>query len=343
MSLAVGLNGAGRIGRVLLRLLRDDPQVRIVAVNDVADPDLLVHLLRHDSIHGPFPGRVERPDEGILAIDGRPVRLTARNRPERIPWEAAGAEVVVDATGAFTGRGAARGHLERPGVRRVIVSAVSDEPDAVVVLGVHDGTVPDAARVVSTGSCTTHAAALPLLLLDRAFGIVAAEVGTVHCTTGSQPAIDLPHRDRRRARSALLSMIPTTTSASRGLAAALPRLAGRLTCHAIRVPVATVSLVDIVAQTERPLPDLDGLRRLFVDAAAGPLRGLLGTSEDELVSIDFRGDPRSAIVDLPLIARPGDHLVRVIAWYDNEWGYANRLADLLRIWSRDARPGESSR
>ncbi len=341
MTLAVGLNGAGRIGRILLRLLRDDPQVRIVAVNDVADPGMLVRLLRHDSIHGRFPGRVALEAPNLLVMDDRRIQLTACREPAEIPWEASGVDIVVEATGAFTAPGAARGHLERPGVRRVVVSAVSEEPDATVVLGVHDGRVPDDVRVVSTGSCTTHAAALPLMLLDRALGVVAAEVGTVHCATGSQPTIDLPHEDPRRARAALLSMIPTTTSASRGLVAALPQLAGRITCHAIRVPVATVSLIDLVAQTERRLPDPGRLRRLFADAAEGPLRGLLGVTDDELVSIDFRGDPRSSIVDLPLLARPGEHLVRVIAWYDNEWGYANRLCDLLRNWSREPAPGGS--
>lgn len=333
MVLRVGVNGAGRIGRALVRILRDDPRVRITAVNDVAEGEILAHLLRHDSIHGAFPAPIALAN-GALRIGTSELRLTRIADPREIPWGRAGVDVVVEATGAFANGALAGAHLH-DGVRRVVISAVADDVDASVVLGVHDGRVDSPVRVVSTGSCTTHAAALPLSLIERWYGVEAAEVGTVHCTTGSQPTIDLPHKDKRRARAALLSMIPTTTSAARGIVAALPALAGRITCHAIRVPVATVSLVDMVVQTVRPLDPPEVIADRFDAEAQGALAHRLGLERDELVSIDFKGDARASIVDAPLIARPGSHLLRLIAWYDNEWGYASSLAELLRIWSRD--------
>jgi glyceraldehyde 3-phosphate dehydrogenase len=332
MALRVGLNGAGRIGRALLRLLRSRDDVEIAAVNDVASAEQIAHLCRHDSIHGPFPGSVRASNHGI-EFDEREIPLTNVDAPERIPWDEHGVEVVVEATGRFTKGNAARPHLGGS-VRRVLVSAVAEGADRMMVLGVQDGSVGDDERVISAASCTTHAAASPLMLLDEWYGIEAAEMGTVHCTTGSQPAIDVPHADPRRARSALLSIIPTTTSAARGLATVLPHLAGRLTCHAVRVPVATVSLIDLVAQTREPVDDVAALGDRFEEAAEARLRGILGVCREPLVSIDFRTDPRSSIIDVPMLARPGHHLVRVIAWYDNEWGYASRIADLLDIWAR---------
>lgn len=332
MPLRVGLNGAGRIGRGLLRLLRSDDRIQLAAVNDVAPAATLAHLLRHDSIQGPFPGAAGLDGENTLLIDGRALPLSHEAEPGRIPWDRHQVEVVVEATGRFSAGPLARGHL-KPGVRRVLVTAVCADPDATVVLGVHPGPVEPEARVISTGSCTTHAAALPLMLIDRWFGLVSADMTTVHCTTGSQVTIDQPHPDLRRSRSALLSMIPTSTSARRGLAAALPGLEGKLSCMAIRVPTAAVSLVEIAAQTARTLDPLPRLAERFQEAALGPLAGLLGTSDLPLVSVDFKGDPRSSIIDLPFLARTGDHFLRLVCWYDNEWGYANRVADLLRLWA----------
>lgn len=335
MALHVGLNGAGRIGRALLRILRGRDDVRISAINELAHLDMLEHLLRHDSVHGPFPGEIAS-GPGSLILEGRPIAYSQIPDPAAIPWESAGVEVVVEATGAFSGNGGARQHLERTGVQRVLVSAVSMSADTTLILGVHSGSVEEGQKVISTGSCTTHAAALPLAVLDERYGVVAAEMSTVHCTTGSQRTMDLPHRDPRRARSALLSMIPTTTSASRGLVAAIPQLEGRLSCLSIRVPVATVSLVDLVVQTERPVTSREEVQALFEEAATRSLlAGRLGVSDEPLVSIDFKGDARTSIVDLPLVERPGAHLVRIIAWYDNEWGYASRIADLLGIWAQE--------
>lgn len=335
MPLRVGLNGAGRIGRLLLRLARREPSITITAVNDVAGPAAIAHLLRHDSIHGPFPDRVECSSDDALSIGEDEIRFFREDAPEAVPWDKAQVELVVEATGRFTRAAEARRHL-RAGVRRTLVTAVSPDADATVILGPHDGRVPDAARVVAAGSCTTHAAALPLFLLHQWFGVAAAEMTTVHCTTGSQVTIDGPHADPRRARSALLSIIPTSTSASQGLVQALPFLAGRLTCLAFRVPTATVSLVEIVAQTAAPVDDPQNLAARFRAAAEGDQRGRLGVVDEPLVWIDFRGDPRSAVVDAPLLARPGERLVRVVAWYDNESGYAGRVVDLLRLWSTAA-------
>ena len=326
-TLRIGLNGAGRIGRALLRLLADREGMEIVAVNDTAGVEIVAHLLRHDSVHGPFPGRVE-PGRGRLVLDGREIRFHAEPDPGMIPWEEDGVDLVVEATGRFAAGSAARQHL-RGSVKRVIVTAVAPEADAMVVPGVTPVVPGPGAPMISLGSCTTHAAALPLALLDRWYGIEAAEMTTVHCTTGSQVTMDQPHRDPRRARSALLSMIPTTTSASRGLVTVLPGLAGKLTCLAIRVPVAAGSLVEVIAATRETVDPPERLADRFRAAAEGELAGLLGVSDEPLVSIDFVGNPCSSVVDLPLLARPGERLVRVIAWYDNEWGYANRVRDVV--------------
>ncbi len=325
--LRVGLNGAGRIGRALLRLLAGREEAAIVAVNDTAGAGTVAHLLRHDSIHGRFPGPVEAGD-GRIVVAGRSIRFHAEPDPGAIPWDEAGVELVIEATGRFAAGPGARRHL-RGSVRRVLVTAVAPEADTTVVPGVTPPVPGRGAEVVSLASCTTHAAALPLALLDHWYGIEAAEMTTVHCTTGSQVTMDQPHGDLRRARSALLSMIPTTTSASRGLVTVLPGLAGRLTCLAIRVPVAAGSLVEIVAATRDPVDAPTRLAARFRAAAEGELHGLLGTAEEPLVSVDFVGNPCSAVIDLPLLARPGDRLVRVVAWYDNEWGYANRVRDVV--------------
>ncbi len=332
MTLRVGINGAGRIGRTLLRLLQGRAGLEVAAVNDIAGEEAVGHLVRHDSIFGRARADVSWA-RGELVIGGRPIRFTSVARPEEVPWRALGVDVVVEATGRFVEAEAARRHLAG-GAGRVLVSAVSRGADKTLVLGLHPPEVSPADRVVSGASCTTHAAALPLALLHRWYGVAAAEMTTVHCTTGSQVTIDQPHPDKRRARSAMLSMIPTSTTASIGLELALPQLAGRLSCLAIRVPTAAVSLVELVAQTERPVDSPAVLRERLLGEAQGAMAGLLGVCDEPLVSVDFKGDSRSSIVDAELLQRPGAHLVRLVAWYDNEWGYANRLADLLAAWAK---------
>jgi glyceraldehyde 3-phosphate dehydrogenase len=338
MPLRVGLNGAGRIGRALLRLLAGDPRVEIAAINDVAGAEAIAHLLRHDSVYGAPPFEVEAAGAALRVAD-RTIPFTAFPHPEEVPWPDHGATAVVEATGRFSRAPEARRHLAGT-VRQVLVTAVCPGADATVIPGLPGFEEGTRAPLVSTASCTTQAAALPLALLDRWFGVVAAEMTTVHCTTGSQVTMDQPHADPRRARSSLLSMIPTTTSAGTGLGLALPHLAGRVSCLAIRVPTASVSLIELVAETERPAGSRDELAARFRAAAAeAPLAGRLGVTDEPLVSVDFKGDPRASVVDLPLLEVPGTRLVRVVAWYDNEWGYANRVADVLRVWgeSRDGR------
>jgi glyceraldehyde 3-phosphate dehydrogenase len=329
----VGLNGVGRIGKCLLRLLQDDPRVRFEAINDVAPIDTTAHLIRHDSIHGPFPHRCDVVEKG-LRLGERTIPYSQAAEPAELSWSAHGVEAAVEATGRFARGELARQHLGGT-VERALVTAVCPGADATLVLGPHQPSDAPGTGVVATASCTTHAAAVPLALIDRWLGVEAAEMTTVHCTTGSQVTIDLPHRDLRRARASLLSMIPTTTSASRGLAEVFPHLADRLTCLAIRVPTATVSLVELVVQTKSDLPRMEEVRQRLRDEAKGPYGRYLGISEEALVSIDFRGDSHSSVVDLPLLASPGPRMLRLIAWYDNEWGYASRVADVLRSWAEE--------
>ena len=332
MALRVGLNGIGRIGRCLIRLLRDNPKVQITAINDVADVETAVHLIRYDSIHGAFPGQIEADGPERLIIDGRAIPYSRQASPAGIPWARGEATVAVEATGRFAGNDQARDHLGPP-VERVLVTAVSASADRQIILGVDPPALGPSERVVALGSCTTHAAAVPLFLLENWFGVGAAEMTTVHCTTGSQMTMDGPHRDLRRARCALVSMIPTTTSAEEGLSRALPHLAGHLTCLAIRVPTSSVSLVELVVRTRDEADDPEALAERFREAARGDWKGILDISDAPLVSVDFRGNPHSSIIDLPLIARTEPRMVRLVAWYDNEWGYSSRIADLLESLS----------
>jgi glyceraldehyde 3-phosphate dehydrogenase len=331
LTLRIGLNGAGRVGRTLLRMVVGQSDLELVGVNDIAAPEAIAHLLRHDSVHGRLDTAIAVQGDCLL-VGERRVPYTRHQDPERIPWGACGADVVVEATGHFTARAAAARHLVA-GAGRVLVSAVSPGADASVVLGLHDGVLPAPAKVVSSASCTTHAAALPLALLSRWYGVVAADMTTVHCTTGSQVTIDQPHADPRRARSALLSMIPTSTTATAGLVEVLPELRGRLSCLAVRVPTAAVSMVELVVHTERPVDAPGVLVARLEEHAAREWPRYLGVCREPLVSIDFKGDGRSSIVDAELCERPGERLVRLIAWYDNEWGYTSRIVDLLRRWA----------
>jgi glyceraldehyde 3-phosphate dehydrogenase len=345
MKLRVGLNGAGRIGRCLLRMLHDDPHVALVAVNDVAAPEMIAHLLRYDSVHGSFSGDVgvERRDGGEwLSLAGTPIAYSRAASPQESPWEDHGISVVVEATGRFTSASLAADHLREP-VERVLITAVCPDADETIVLGAHDGAPAPTSRIVSTASCTTHAAALPLLLVDDWYGVVAGQMTTVHCTTGSQTPMDAPRTDPRRARSCMVSMIPTSTSAREGLRQALPRAADSLSCLAIRVPTATVSLVELVLSTSQDLPEAGALRARFLEAASGRLRGYLACEEQPLVSIDFRGNPHSATIDLPLVEVLSRRMLRIVAWYDNEWGYASRVADLLRLWAASGPGGPAGR
>lgn len=332
MPLRFGINGLGRIGRALLRIAVSRPGLEPAAINDVVPAHVLARLLARDTVHGPFPGTVAAA-AGALVIDGRRIPVLQEPDPARVVWEEASVEAVIEATGRFIRREQAAAHL-RGGVRHVVVSANGEGLDATVCLGLNEGDFdPDRHAVISNASCTTNCLALVAKVLHDGFGVRRALMSTVHSYTENQRLLDLPHPDPRRSRAAALNMIPTSTTAADALAQVLPRLAGRIDGFAVRVPTPAVAMLDLVADVERDAP-VEALRQAYREAAAGPLRGLLGVTEEELVSSDFIDDPRSAVVDLPLVQTVGDRLVRIVAWYDNEWGYATRLADLLEILAR---------
>jgi glyceraldehyde 3-phosphate dehydrogenase len=334
MALRVGINGLGRIGRALLRLahLRRELDLEIVAANDAADAPALARLLRHDTVHGPFPVPVAGTD-GRLVLDGRTVPVGHAPTPAEIDWTFAGVEVVVEATGRFRQRALAAGHLGGS-VRRVVVSATLPDADATFCLGINEASFDPARHVViSNASCTTNCLAATLLPLVETAGVEQALMNTVHCVTNSQNLVDNAHADPRRARAAIANIIPTTTDAIPSIDWVLPAVAGRVVGMATRVPVVAGALVDLTVVVGRAARRAE-LVEAFRAAERGRLAGILGTTDEELVSADFVGDPRSAIVDLPLLVSASDRLWRVIAWYDNEWGYANRLIELLALLAR---------
>lgn len=323
----IAINGLGRIGRALLRIAQDREDLRVVAANDSASPHELARLIRHDTIHGQYPGRVAALDHG-LALDGRVVPLYRSNDPAEIPWHESGARLVVEATGRFRARELAAGHL-RGGVERVVISATAAAADATFCFGINQHLFDaERHRVVSNASCTTNCLAVMLAVLHRSFGVEHALMNTVHCVTNSQNLVDMAHVDPRRARAAIANIIPTTSDAIPSIGLVIPELQGRVEGLATRVPIVAGSIVDLTARLCRGVSVAD-LAAAYREAAAGDLEGILAVTDEELVSSDFVGNPNSAVIDLPLLQRAGDHLVRVIAWYDNEWGYSNRLADLL--------------
>jgi glyceraldehyde 3-phosphate dehydrogenase len=333
MTVRFGINGLGRVGRALLRIAAGRPGLEVVAVNDLVPAHMLARLVARDSVHGPFPGvppgRIGA-EAGRLRIDRKEIPVWSEPEPLRVPWSQAGAEVVVEATGRFTDRALAAGHLGS-GVRLVIVSANADV-DETFCCGLNDDDFrPGEPAVISNASCTTNCLALVLKVLDKACGIERALLNTVHGYTESQRLLDAAHPDARRSRAAALNLVPVATTSARTVEQLFPQLAGRIEGLAVRVPTPAVALLDLVAEARRDTSAAE-LRAAFRAAAEGPLQAYLGVSEEELVSSDFVGDPRSAIVDLPLLQVAGGRLVRVMAWYDNEWGYANRLADLLTLY-----------
>ena len=330
MPLRFAINGLGRVGRALLRAARDRPDLELVAINDLVAAPVLARLIARDTVHGRYPGTVEATPSG-LRLDGREVPVSASPHPAGAPWEIYDVAVVVEATGKFLGRGAAAGHLER-GARHVVLSANSDPADpadATVCLGVNAETLdPARHRVISNASCTTNCLALVTQVLAAEWGVRRALMSTVHAYTENQRLQDGPQADPRRGRAAALNVIPTPTSAPGALAGLVPSLAGRIEGLAIRVPVGAVAMLDLAVELKRDA-SAETLAAAFRRAAEGPLAGLLGVTDEELVSSDFIGDTRSAVVDLPLLLVADRRLARIVAWYDNEWGYAHRLADLL--------------
>jgi glyceraldehyde 3-phosphate dehydrogenase len=336
MPLRFAINGFGRIGRALLRIAWSREGLAVAALNDVVPVRQLAPLLARDSVHGRF-GPPVAGEEGALVVGGRRIPFFQEADPGRVPWAEAGAEVVVEATGRFLRRSEAAAHLRsgERGVRTVVLSANADpaEPaDATFCLGLVDpdslSWSPERQPVVSNASCTTNCLALLADVLHRRFGVRRAVMSTVHSYTENQRLLDLPHPDPRRSRAAAVNIVPTSTTAARSLGLILPELAGRVDGFAVRVPTPVVALLDLVADLERDA-SAEEVRAAYREAAAGRLAGVLGVTDEELVSSDYVGDPRSAVVDLPLVQVVDGRMARVVAWYDNEWGYANRLADLL--------------
>jgi len=328
MTTRIAINGFGRIGRQTLRavLERHPDDLEVVAVNDLAPTATNAHLFRYDSTYGRYPGTVEEGD-GEIVVDGRHIRTYSEKDPATLPWGELGIEIVVESTGVFTDAEKAHAHIDA-GARKVIISAPARNEDITVVLGVNE-TMYDPANhhVVSNASCTTNGLALPAKVIFDSFGIEHGLMTTVHSYTNDQPVLDVVHKDLRRARSAGQNIIPTTTGAARALALVIPELKGRFDGYALRVPTATVSVIDFVAQTTRPVT-AESANAAFRAAAEGPLKGLLDYTEEPLVSMDFKGDDHSSIVDGGLTLVTGDRLLKVVAWYDNEWGYSCRVADL---------------
>jgi glyceraldehyde 3-phosphate dehydrogenase len=328
MAIRVGINGFGRIGRNIMRAALGDTDIDFVAVNDITDTRTLAHLLRYDSILGNLAAAVEA-GEGWISVDGDRFEVLSQKDPAALPWKDLGVDVVFEATGRFTKREDAAKHLSA-GAKRVIITAPATGPDATFVIGVnHETYDPARHHIVSNASCTTNCLAPCVKVLHDRFGIRKGWMTTIHAYTNDQQLLDLPHKDLRRARAAALSMIPTTTGAAKAVGEVLPALKGRLDGFAMRVPTPNVSVVDLAALLERPA-SAEEVNAAFKAAAAGPLRGILAVEEAPLVSIDFRGNPNSSIVDAAYTKVMDGDFAKVLAWYDNEWGYSKRCVDLLK-------------
>jgi len=324
----IGINGFGRIGRQTLKAMleRHPGELEVVGINDLAPTATNAHLFKYDSTYGRFDGEVTA-GEAEIVVNGHHIRASSEKDPAALPWRELGVEIVVESTGIFTDATKARAHLAA-GARKVIISAPAKNEDATLVLGVNEATYDPAKHdIVSNASCTTNGLALPAKVIFDAFGIEYGLMTTVHSYTNDQNVLDVFHKDLRRARSAGQNIIPTTTGAARALSLVMPELQGRFDGFALRVPTATVSIIDLVVQTSRPVSVEDANAALRT-ASAGAMQGLLGYTDEELVSSDFRGDSRSSIVDARSTMLAGDRLLKVVSWYDNEWGYSCRVADL---------------
>ncbi len=329
MAIKVGINGFGRIGRNVLRASLQDSNLEFVAVNDLTDPKTLAHLLKYDSVLGNLPNKVAAGADSIT-VDGKTIKVFKEKDPAALPWESVGAQVVIESTGRFTDAVDAKKHLRGP-VKKVIISAPAKNEDVTLVLGVnHDKYDPTKHNIISNASCTTNCLAPIVKVINDTFKIVSGTMTTIHSYTNDQVILDFPHKDLRRARAAALSMIPTSTGAAKALKLVIPDMAGKLDGFAIRVPTPNVSVVDLVVLVENKATKEEVNAALKRASESGPLKGYLGYEENELVSSDFKGDPRSSIVDSPSTLVVGN-LVKVVSWYDNEWGYSCRVRDLINF------------
>ena len=327
MAVRVGINGFGRIGRQVFRIGHGNPNLEFVAINDLTDAKTLAHLLKYDSVHRTLRAEVKAQD-GSLVVDGKAVNILSERDPEKLPWKDLKVDVVLEATGKFTDRVGGDKHL-MAGAKKVIVSAPAKNPDVTFVLGVNEEVYDKAKHhIISMGSCTTNCLAPVVKVLQKEFGIEYGLMTTIHSYTNDQVILDQPHRDLRRARAAALSMIPTTTGAAKAISEVIPEVKGKLDGLSIRVPTPTVSLVDFVVTLSRQTSK-EELNNMFKTYADGPMKGILAATDEELVSTDFIGNSHSSIVDLPSTFVVGGKMVKVLSWYDNEWGFSTRMTDLL--------------
>jgi glyceraldehyde 3-phosphate dehydrogenase len=326
MAVKVGINGFGRIGRNVLRAALGNNEIDFVAVNDLTSPATLAHLLKYDSILGNLPNDIKSGDD-FISVDGKKIKVFSERDPANLKWADYGAQIVIESTGHFTDATKAKAHLG-PTVKKVIISAPATNEDATIVLGVNEETYdPAKHNVISNASCTTNCLAPVVKVLIKEFGSVSGIMTTIHSYTNDQVILDFPHKDLRRARAAALNMIPSSTGAAKALKLVIPETAGKLDGFAIRVPTPNVSIVDLTFISEKTT-DAKAVNAALKAASEGPMKGILGYDENQLVSSDFKGDKRSSIVDAPLTKVVGQS-VKVLSWYDNEWGYSNRVVDLI--------------
>ena len=325
MPTSIAINGFGRIGRLALRAA-SGRDIEVVGINDLTDPKTLAHLLKWDSVHGPYPGEVEAANDAVI-VDGRRIPVSAERDPAQLPWRKLGVQLALECTGLFRDREGATKHLQA-GAERVLISAPAEDPDITIVMGVNDDEYdPERHKIVSNASCTTNCLAPLARVLHDSFGIESGWMTTIHAYTNDQVTVDAPHKDLRRARAAGLSMIPTTTGAARAIALVMPELKGKFDGYAMRVPTANVSVVDLSLKLSRAT-NADEINAAVREAAEGPLEGILQYCDEPLVSIDFKGNPHSSILDAQYTKVMDKDFAKVLSWYDNEWGYSNRLVDM---------------
>lgn len=335
MSVKIGINGFGRIGRNAFKIILDKyaDQIDVVGINDLTDSKTLAHLLKYDSCFGKFNADISYGEDYIV-VNGRTIKIFSEKDPANLPWGKYGAEIVLECTGKFTKRADAEKHI-RAGAKKVIISAPATDEDITIVMGVNEKDYdPSKHHVISNASCTTNCLAPFAKVIYEKFGIKRGLMTTVHSYTNDQVILDAPHSDLRRARAAALSIIPTKTGAAKAVELVLPQLKGKFNGYALRVPTPTVSIVDMVIETEKPVTK-EEVNAALKEASEGELKGILGYSEEPLVSVDYVGDPRSSIIDSLQTMVIGDNLVKIVSWYDNEWGYSNRLVDLAVYMSKN--------
>jgi len=333
MSIKIGINGFGRIGRNVFRASYQDPDIEIIAVNDITDAKTLAHLLKYDSVLGILDADIKFSEDAII-VNNKTTKVLSEKDPGNLPWKDMGVTIVIESTGLFRKRQDALKHIENGGAEKVIISSPATEPDITIVLGVNEEAyAPDNHHIISNASCTTNCLAPLVKILHQEFGIEKAFMTTIHAYTSDQRILDQPHKDLRRARSAAVSQIPTTTGAAKAVGIVIPELKGKIDGIAIRVPTPNVSLVDLVALLKKNVTT-EEVNKAFKTAAEGKLKGILQYTEEPLVSVDFMANPHSSIVDSLFTRITDNNLVKVLAWYDNEWGYSCRLKDLIKFISR---------